>query len=435
MRSSLPKVLHKVAGLAMVSHVLKTAAAAGGTAHAVVVGNQADAVREEVSSRNPGTVFCEQTRRLGTAHAVLAASAEIVKGYDDILVLFSDTPLLRPETLAAMRDSLAEGVAVSVLGFETDNPAGYGRLLEEQGELAAIREDKDCSDAERQVRFCNGGIMALDGKYALELLQAIGNDNAKGEHYLTDIVEIARSQGLKVTARKADEEEMLGVNNRAELARVETLWQERKRGELMESGVTMIAPSSVFLSHDTLISADVVLEPDIFFGPGVEVESGATIRAYSHLEGCTVAAGAVIGPFARLRPGADIGEGAKVGNFCEVKNASVEPGAKVNHLTYIGDARVGADANIGAGTITCNYDGVLKHHTDIGAGAFIGSNSSLVAPVTIGDGAYVASGSVITEDVPAEALALGRGRQANKEKRASAIRERLVAEKQARAKK
>jgi bifunctional UDP-N-acetylglucosamine pyrophosphorylase/glucosamine-1-phosphate N-acetyltransferase len=273
--------------------------------------------------------------------------------------------------------------------------------------------------------------MAINGRKALEFLEQITNNNAKGEYYLTDVVEIARSAGGKVVAVDAPETEVAGCNNRAELAYLEKLWQERRRHELMISGVTMIAPETVFLSFDTEIGQDAVIEPNVVFGPGAVVEGGAVIHAFSHIEGARVASGATVGPFARLRPGADLMAGSKVGNFCEVKNATIADGAKVNHLTYIGDAAVGANSNIGAGTITCNYDGVNKHKTTIGANAFIGSNSSLVAPVTIGNGAYVASGSVITEDVPADALALGRARQEIKPDRAKLIRERALAMKAA----
>jgi bifunctional UDP-N-acetylglucosamine pyrophosphorylase/glucosamine-1-phosphate N-acetyltransferase len=288
--------------------------------------------------------------------------------------------------------------------------------------LAAIREDKDCSEAERKITLCNSGLMAISGEHALALLGRVGNDNAKGEYYLTDIVALAREAGLKVVATEASFENALGINNRAELAAAEGIWQARARRAVMLSGVTLIAPETVFFSHDTEIGPETIIEPNVWFGPGVAVEGGAKIRAFCHLEGARIGPGADIGPFARLRPGADIRKKAQVGNFCEVKKATVEEGAKVNHLTYIGDARVGEGANIGAGTITCNYDGYSKFFTDIGAGAFIGSNSSLVAPVSIGERAYVASGSVITENVPDDSLAFGRARQKTLPERASQLR-------------
>ncbi len=431
MRSALPKVLHAVAGLPLVCHAVRTAEAAGGEAHAVVIGREAGKVEAAVRAVTGNVSFHEQTQRLGTGHAVLAARDAIETGYDDLIVLFADTPLTRPSTLRRMRELLADGADVAVLGFRTPDPSGYGRLVMEGGELVAIREEKDASVAERAIDFCNGGIMAINGAIALDLLGAIGNSNAKGEYYLTDIVEIARSRGLKVVAHEAPEEEILGVNTRVELARVEAIWQARRRTELMLSGVTMLAPESVHLSHDTAIGADTVLEPNVFFGPGVTIGSGVTIHAFTHLADTTIADKCHVGPFARMRGNAQVGEGAHIGNFVEFKNVEFGKGAKASHLTYLGDASVGEKANIGAGTITCNYDGVNKHRTQIGASAFIGSNSALVAPVTVGEGAYVASGSVIVEDVPAEAMAVARGRQANKPGHARTIRERAVAAKAA----
>lgn len=432
MRSATPKVLHAVGGLALVGHVIGAAEAAGGEAHAVVTGRQAEAVAQACRAISANVSIFEQTERLGTAHAVLAARQAIARGYDDILVLFGDTPLTRPDTLERMRAVLEQGAEVAVLGFRTSEPAGYGRLIERGGELVAIREHQDASPEERRVDFCNGGIMALSGRHALEMLDAIGNDNAKGEYYLTDIVEIARARGARVVAIEAPEEDSLGVNDRADLARVEAMWQARKRRTLLAAGVTMISPETVFLSFDTRIGADCLVEPNVFFGPGVTIGEGTVVKAFSHLEGCRIEGSVTVGPFARIRPGTQMAAGSRVGNFCELKNASVESGAKINHLAYIGDARVGAAANIGAGTITCNYDGVNKFHTDIGRNAFIGSNASLVAPVSIGDGAYVASGSVITEDVPADGLAVARGRQSNKPGYAKTIRERSLAIRQGR---
>ncbi|MFK5979090.1 MAG: bifunctional UDP-N-acetylglucosamine diphosphorylase/glucosamine-1-phosphate N-acetyltransferase GlmU [Rhizobiaceae bacterium] len=434
MRSDMSKVLHPVAGLPMVNHVMEAASEAGGSALAVVVGNQAERVAEAVTSRNGEAQIFVQTERLGTGHAVLAAREAIDKSYDDILILYGDVPLTRPETLLELRGLLADGVDVAVLGFRTDSPTGYGRLLEKDGELVAIREHKDASEYERQVKFCNGGIMAFSGKEALSLLDGISNDNVKQEYYLTDIVEVACSRNLKVVAIEADEAEIIGVNNRVELAQVEALWQQRKRETLMLSSVAMSAPETVFFHFDTQVEGDVTIEPNVVFGPEVIIKSGANIRAFSHLEGANVGNDVVVGPYARLRPGAELLAGSKVGNFCEIKKAVIEEGAKVNHLSYVGDARVGAGANIGAGTITCNYDGMNKHFTDIGKNAFIGSNSSLVAPVKIGDGGFVASGSVITEDVPDDAMGIGRGRQTVKEKYGTKIRERNAALKESRRK-
>lgn len=424
MKSALPKVLHPVADLPMVAHVVN---AARGTDIAVVVGREAERVRQAVAPFAPEAQVFLQSERLGTAHAVLAAREKIGRGYDDILVLFGDTPLVEAEALSALRAELAKGAAVVVMGFRTPNPDGYGRLIEKDSTLVAIREERDANDEERLITFCNGGLMAIAGEHALSLLDAVRNENAKGEYYLTDIVEIATSRGLKVVATEAAYENVLGINTRAELAEAEAVWQQRRRRNFMLAGVTMLAPETVRLSHDTELEADVMLEPNVFFGPGVKVAAGARIRAFSHLEGAIVEANAEIGPFARLRPGTRVSPTAKVGNFCEVKNAVLDEGAKVNHLTYIGDAHVGAKANIGAGTITCNYDGFGKHRTEIGAGAFIGSNSSLVAPVRVGEGGYVASGSVITQDVPTDALAFGRARQENKPDLGRQLRERLKA--------
>ena len=434
MRSSLPKVLHEVANIPMLSHVMRVCETAQTSNIAVVVGKGSELVTEVVHSENATATVHIQKERLGTGHAVLAAREAIEQGQDDILVLFGDTPLLTPETLLKMRSVLAEGAAVVVVGFRAKDPSGYGRLLEDGDRLLAIREHAEASLDELKVEFCNGGIMGFAGKHALSLLDAIDNKNAKGEFYLTDVVEIANSRGLSVKALEASESELMGVNTRNGLAEVEALWQETAREKLMTTGVTMQAPQTVFLSADTIIEPDVELEPNVVFGSKVVVKSGTKIKAFSHFEGAIIGENADIGPFARLRPGTDLANGSKVGNFVEVKNAIVHEGAKINHLTYVGDAEIGSKANIGAGTITCNYDGMNKHKTTIGAGAFIGSNSALVAPVTIGDGAYVASGSVITEDVPENSLGVARGRQANKEGMADTIRTRNAALKASRQK-
>ncbi len=424
MKSTLPKVLHKVAGLPLVGHVVKAARSAGAGDIAVVVGRGAEDVRSAVDDGQGLVETFLQTERKGTGHAVLAAREALQRSYDDVLILFGDTPLVEAHELQTARQRLKDGSTVVVVGFRTERAQGYGRLIEEDGQLVAIREEKDCSEEERAITFCNGGLMAVSGAYAVRLLDQIGNNNAKGEYYLTDIVAIARSEGLRVVAVEVPETSVLGVNNRVELATAEALWQKRRRQKAMLDGVTMIAPETVFFGHDTEIGADTIIEPNVFFGGGVKVAGDVTIHAFSHLEGTEVEAAAQIGPFARLRPGTQLAENAKVGNFCEVKKAIVGKGAKVNHLTYIGDATIGAGANIGAGTITCNYDGLNKFRTEVGEGAFIGSNSSLVAPVQIGNGAYVASGSVITAEVPADSLAFGRARQKTIEGRAHDLRER-----------
>ncbi len=429
MKSAKPKVLHNVAGLEMVRHVTAAATSAGAERLAMVIGHQADEVRAALGVLGESASFHIQEPRLGTAHAVLAAEAAIAEGYDDILVMFADTPLLSDSTLKKARAKLAEGADVVAMAFRTDDPTGYGRMIEKDGRLVAIREHKDASEEERRITLCNGGLMAFAGNIALPLLRRIGNANAKGEFYLTDLVELANADGRTVVALETPFEEVLGVNTRVELAEAERLWQARRRRELMLAGVTMIAPETVFLCHDTQIGPETLIEPNVVFGPKVRVAGGATIRAFSHLEGAAVEGGAEIGPYARLRPGASIGRNAKVGNFCEVKQADVGEGAKINHLSYIGDAVIGAKANIGAGTITCNYDGFNKSLTEIGAGAFIGSNTALVAPVRVGNNAYVASGAVLTKPVPDEALAIARAEQSNKEGYAPRLRARFAAEK------
>lgn len=430
MKSDRPKALHEVAGRSMLGNVLSSATAAGVGRVAVIVGPDRDDVGAEARRFVPAADIFVQSERRGTAHAVLAARQAIAKGGDDLLVLFADTPLVTAPTIGALRVALAEGAGVAVLGFEAADPFGYGRLLRDAaGRLVAIREEKDASAEERAVRLCNGGLMAIDGACALRLLEKIDDKNAKGEFYLTDVVELARADGRDATVVIADETEVLGVNDRIQLAQAEAVAQARLRRAAMSKGATMIAPETVFLAADTLIGRDVVIEPHVVMGPGVEIGDDAVIHAFSHLEGARIGAGATVGPFARLRPGAALAEKAKVGNFVEIKNANVARGAKVNHLTYIGDADIGANANIGAGTITCNYDGFLKYRTTIGDNAFIGSNSSLVAPVTIGQGAYVGSGSVITKDVAPDALAVARGRQMEKAGWAASFRETQAAKK------
>ena len=422
MRSARPKVLHTVAGQSLLAHVLTAVGAAGTTATAVVVGPGQDEVAAAAKRALPGAATFVQHERRGTAHAVLAAKAGIAKQPDDILVVYGDTPLIRPATLTRLRAPLAEGAAVAVLAFRPADPTGYGRLITKGDELIAIREEADASPHERKIDLCNGGIMALAGNNALAILERIGDDNRKHEYYLTDAVEIARGMKLRAVAVEAEEDDVRGINTKAQLAEAEAIAQARLRKAALDAGVTLVAPETVFLSADTTFGKDVVVEPYVVFGEKVKVEDGATIRSFSHLAGAHVGKGVIVGPFARLRPGARLGEGVHIGNFVEVKEATIEAGAKANHLSYIGDASVGAGSNIGAGTITCNYDGSSKHRTEIGKDVFIGSNSALVAPVKIGEGAYVGSGSVITEDVPAQALALGRGRQVVKEGWAARLR-------------
>ena len=424
MRSSRPKVLHELAGRSMLGHTLSTVLKGAIGDIAVIVASDREGVAAEALKAAPEAKIAVQRERRGTADAVLAARREIERGYDDILVVYADTPLIEASTLAAMRAELASGADIVALGFAPSDPAGYGRLIERNGRLIAIREEKDASVEERASRLCNAGPIAFSGAEAVSLLDAVKPDNAQNEYYLTDIVELANARGFMARALIARENEVMGVNDRAQLAAAEAELQDRLRRRAMAGGATLTAPETVFLSFDVRIGCDVLIEPHVVIGPRCTIEDGAVIRSFSHLEGARVAGGAIVGPFARLRPGADIAINARIGNFVEIKQSAVEEGAKINHLTYIGDARVGAKANIGAGTIVCNYDGFAKYKTDIGAGAFVGSNSALVAPVTIGDRAYIGTGSVITKPVEADALAIARGRQEAKAGWAKAFRAR-----------
>ena len=422
MRSARPKVLHSIAGRSLLAHVLAAIGEAGVTATAVVVGPGQEAVAAEALRISPGAQCFVQGERRGTAHAVLAAKSAIERQPDDILIVYGDTPFIRPATLKRLRAALAANAAVAVLGFRPADPAGYGRLIVAGGKLIAIREEADASAGERAIDLCNGGIMALSGAQALAILERIGAHNRKGEYYLTDAVAIAREMKLNAVAVEVEEDEVRGINTKSQLAEAEAVAQQRLRKAALDAGVTFVAPETVFLCADTKFGKDVVVEPYVVFGEKVTVEDGAVIHSFSHLVGAHIGKGASVGPFARLRPGTRLGDGARVGNFVEVKQAVIEAGAKANHLSYIGDAVVGANANVGAGTITCNFDGSAKHRTTIGEGAFIGSNSALVAPVEIGARAYIGSGSVITEDVPADALAVARGKQVIKEGWAARLR-------------
>ena len=428
MNSELPKVLHPIAGDPMLVHAM----AAGATLeliHTIVVaGHGAKAVTAVAQSFDEEAQVVLQSEQLGTAHAV-AQARDALSGFNGTaIVLYGDTPFVSPETLEAMM-AAAKDADVVVLGFEAADPGRYGRLVMDGPSLERIVESKDATEAERAITLCNSGVIACNADLLFDLIDAVGNENASGEYYLTDIIGLARSRGLKATAVTCDEAETLGVNSRAQLAEAEAAFQDRARAVLIEDGVTLQAPDTVFLARDTVIGRDALIEPNVVFGAGVTVESGARIRAFSHLEGCHVSQGAIVGPYARLRPGAELEENARVGNFVEIKNAVLAEGAKVNHLSYIGDAFVGAHANIGAGTITCNYDGVMKHHTHIGARAFIGSNTMLVAPVHVGDGAMTGSGSVITSDVEPDALALARAPQIEKPGMARKLMDMLKAKK------
>lgn len=421
MRTSLPKALHPVAGRTLLAHVLN--AVPGGASAAVVIGPDHEALAKEVARVAPAARVFVQKERLGTAHAALMAREALARGFDDVMVIFGDTPLITKDTLEHLRAPLAEGVGVVVLGFRAADPAGYGRLVMKGDELLSIVEHRDATPDQLRIDLCNGGVMALAGKSALAILDKIGNANAKGEYYLTDAVTVARGMGLRAAVRETTEDEVRGINTKAQLAEAEGVMQQKLRQAAMDAGVTMIAPETVFLAADTTFGKDVTIEPFVVFGPGVSVGDGAVIHSFSHIAQAKIGKGVSVGPYARLRPGADLREGARVGNFVEVKEAVIEAGAKVNHLTYIGDASVGAGANIGAGTITCNYDGFDKHRTEIGAGAFVGSNSSLVAPVKIGAGAYIGSGSVVTRNVPDDALMVERSAAVTKEGWAKRFRE------------
>jgi bifunctional UDP-N-acetylglucosamine pyrophosphorylase / glucosamine-1-phosphate N-acetyltransferase len=427
MRSSLPKVLHGVAGDALLTHVLRAVPDGKDSGVAVVVGPDRDDVAREARRVRPDAQIFVQHERRGTAHAVLAAKDAIAnamaKGVDDLLVAFGDTPLISAGTLERLRAPLRDGADLVVLAFTAADPTGYGRLIVQGSTLTAIREQADASEAERKITLCNAGVMAFAGRSALKLIESIGDNNAKREYYLTDAVDSAGKLGLKATYIETSEDEVRGINTKAQLAEAEAVMQARLRQSAMEQGVTLIAPETVFLSGDTKFGRDVVIEPYVVIGAKVSIGDNSVIHSFSHLAEATIGKNASVGPYARLRPGTDLGDGARIGNFVETKAAKIGAGAKVNHLTYIGDATIGAAANIGAGTITCNYDGFSKHQTTIGAGAFVGSNSALVAPVKIGDNAYIGSGSVITRDVPDGALAVERGQQTVKEGWANRFRE------------
>ena len=413
MNSDLPKVLHPVAGTALLHHAMRSAASLEPEHTVIVAGHGADQVKTCAEEHSPEAKTVLQLEQLGTAHAVLQARPELQDFDGDILVLYGDTPFIRPETLAKMTEARAMADLV-VLGFNAADPGRYGRLITQGNSLERIVEFKDANAEERAITLCNSGVMLAKASGLFALLDQVSNDNAAGEYYLTDCVALAQQSGQSAQVVICDEAETLGVNSRIDLAAAEAAFQDRARNDLLENGVTMAAPESVYLSYDTVIGRDATIEQNVIFGPGVTIESGALIRAFSHLEGCHVAKGAVVGPYARLRPGTELAAAAKVGNFVEIKNAEVGEGAKINHLSYVGDAAVGAKANLGAGTITCNYNGVMKHHTEIGYGAFIGSNTMLVAPVRIGAQAMTGSGSVITEDVAEGDLALARAKQVNK---------------------
>jgi bifunctional UDP-N-acetylglucosamine pyrophosphorylase/glucosamine-1-phosphate N-acetyltransferase len=419
MKSALPKPLHKIAGRSMLRHLL-TSCEQVFDRIVVVVGPGMDAVRQEAA---PHASVVQQERH-GTAHAALVAADQFGDG--DVAILYADNPLIRPETLRRLIDRRAAGdAALALLAFRPADAGRYGRVITRNGYVECIVEWIDAAEVERAETLCNAGVLCAAATDMARWLRDVRADNAKGEYYLTDVVALAHANGGRVAAVEAPADEVSGVNSRSELAAAEAVVQSWLRADAMDAGVTMTDPGSVFLCTDTQLAPDVTIEPNVVFGPGVRIAPGAMIRAFSHLEGCIVGPNCIVGPYARLRPGAELCEHVHIGNFVEVKAAKLGAGAKANHLTYLGDADIGAGTNIGAGTITCNYDGYNKDRTTIGANAFIGSDTALVAPVTVGDGAIIGAGSVITEDVPPDALALARGRQANKEGRAAVLREKL----------
>lgn len=433
MKSTLPKVLHPVGGLPVVSHVLRTVQEFGSKV-AVVVGPGHEAVEAAVTRFEATAHISRQEQRLGTAHAVQQARAAYAAAPGHVLVLYADTPLVTAQTIGSIVAKLDDGADMVVVGFRPGNPTGYGRLLTEGGQVRAIREHKDATEAEREIGLCNSGIIGFRGDALRGVIDRIGNQNAKGEYYLTDAVELATGDGRRVDFIEADAAELVGVDNREKLAEAEATFQQFRRKEIMAAGVTLRDPNSVWFSWDTEIGRDVTISPNVVFGPGVKIADNVEIRAFCDIEDAVIGEGASIGPFARIRGGAELGPGVHLGNFVEVKKSRIGAGTKAGHLSYLGDAEIGTKTNIGAGAITCNYDGVNKDQTIIGDNVFIGSNASLVAPVKIGDGAYTASGSVITQDVPAGALALGRARQENKPAYASKLRDRALAKKAAKGK-
>jgi bifunctional UDP-N-acetylglucosamine pyrophosphorylase/glucosamine-1-phosphate N-acetyltransferase len=428
MKSGRHKVLHPIAGRPMLLHLLDSLSVLSPQQKVVVVGSAREQVEAAVAPF--GVAVAVQSPQLGTGHAVLQAQAAL-DGFDgDILILFGDAPLVTATTMQRLQAALSGDVAAVVLGFRPGNPGAYGRIIAQDGIIEKMVEFKDANENERDVTLCNSGLMVVRAADLWPLLSRVGNANAAGEYYLPDIIGLLITDGRTARVIETGADEVAGVNSRAELADLEARWQDGRRAAAMADGVTLVEPGSVFFAFDTVIARDVTIEPFVVFGPGVSIASGSVIRAHSHIEGATVGENCEVGPFARLRPGTVLGAGAKIGNFVETKKAVFGAGAKANHLSYIGDADVGARANIGAGTITCNYDGFFKYRTSIGEGAFIGSNSALVAPVTIGAGAIVAAGSTITADVAADALVLVRPPQLEKPGWAMRFRAAMTARKQ-----
>ncbi len=433
MKSDLPKVLHALGGRPMVDWGMALASGLGCERTVVVTAANAEAVQARVRAAHGDAGVAVQDPPRGTGDAARAAAANLAGFEGDVAIYFADTPLIRSETLAKMFAAREAGAAMVMLGFQAKDPTGYGRIiLDGAGGFVRNVEHKDASEEERRVTLCNSGALVGDAKTLFELVAQLKDDNAQKEFYLTDVPGLARAAGMRVAVVEATEAEVMGVNSRAQLADAEAAFQKRARSAALDAGVTMIDPATVYFSYDTEIAPDVIIEPNVFFGPGVKIARGARIKAFSHLEGASVGESAQVGPSARLRPGTRLGPSVKIGNFVEVKNATFGANAQASHLTYVGDAEVGARANIGCGTITCNYDGYDKYKTVIGEDAFIGSDTALVAPVTVGARAMTGSGSVITKDVPADALAVARGKQMNVDNWAKSFRERKLAERAAR---
>lgn len=426
MKSAIPKVMHKLASAPMIDHVLASTEAAGAARNVVVVGFEGEMLKNHLG---PHAETVWQNEQNGTGHAALQAREKLADFDGDAIVLYGDGPFVRPETMRAVLAKRSDGFDLVAVGFDTPAPSGYGRMLVQGDALEAIVEHKDCTPAQLEITLCNLGVIAAPAKLLFSLLEQVDNNNANGEIYLTDVVSIARKAGLRCGVVTCPAEEATSINSRAQLAEAERVFQAQARAAAMENGCTLIAPETVHFALDTVIGSDVLIEPNVFFGPEVSVENGAHIKAFCHLQGCHIAQDAIIGPFARLRPGAEIGASGRVGNFVEIKNAVLGDGAKVNHLSYVGDAEIGADSNIGAGVIFCNYDGVFKHHSKLGERVFVGSNSALVSPVKIGDDALIGTGTVVTEDIGAGDLALARSEQVNKKGRGKRLMDMLRAKK------
>jgi bifunctional UDP-N-acetylglucosamine pyrophosphorylase/glucosamine-1-phosphate N-acetyltransferase len=432
MKSEQPKVMHRAAGCTLLGHVLQSASSVGANRVAVVIGPEMEQVGLEAQRLVPNATIVEQAQQLGTGDAVKSCRDSLGEFHGSIIILYGDVPLVRPDTIKRLISTLSNEVPVVVLGFTPPEPSGYGRLiLDDNGFVTAVREELDATPEERQIKICNSGILAASSPLIWRLIANLKNENAKGEYYLTDVVELAVAQGLKVALVEAEETEVMGVNDRRQLAKVESELQDRYRKAAMAAGVTLVAPETVFFSSDTKLGTDVIVEPHVFFGPGVEVGNEARILAFCYMENTKIGDGARVGPFARLRPGTVIGAGAHIGNFVEIKNSVIGAGSKANHLSYLGDTDLGPRSNVGAGTITCNYDGFDKRRTEVGADVFVGANTALVAPVKVGDGVNIAAGSVITKDVPAHALAIARASQEVREGWASRYREMKRARKKA----